>query len=67
MAHPKRRTSKSAKGLRRSHLSIQVAKPTHCGRCGAANRSHRVCENCGYYGLEKGGGKGTEVLVKEEF
>jgi len=26
-----------------------------------------VCENCGYYGLEKGGGKGTEVLVKEEF
>lgn len=66
MAHPKRRTSKSRKGLRRAHLALKVAPTHHCARCGAATRAHRVCENCGYYGFQKGGQKGTEVLVKED-
>ncbi len=67
MAHPKRRTSKSRKGLRRSHLNLRVSPPNHCPRCGAASRPHRVCDNCGHYGFDKGGQKGTEVLPKEEF
>ncbi len=67
MAHPKRRTSKSKKGLRRSHLALRVAVPHHCPRCGAASRPHRVCDNCGHYGFEKGGANGEAVLEKEEF
>ena len=67
MAHPKRRTSKAKKGVRRSHLALRVATPNHCPRCGSAVRPHRVCDNCGHYGFEKGGQRGTEVLPKEEF
>ena len=67
MAHPKRRTSKHRKGIRRSHLALRVTIPNHCPRCGSAVRSHRVCDNCGHYGFEKGGQKGVEVLPKEEF
>ncbi len=67
MAHPKSRISKHKKRLRRSHLAMTVQVPNHCARCGSAVRSHRVCDNCGYYGFEKGGSKGTEVLQKDEF
>jgi len=67
MAHPKRRISKHKKRLRRSHLALTVTAPNHCGRCGAAVRQHRVCDSCGYYGFDKGGSKGTDVLQKEEF
>jgi large subunit ribosomal protein L32 len=67
MPNPKRRHSKSRKGLRRSHLALEVRPPNHCARCGSVVRSHRVCDNCGHYGFEKGGQKGTEVVVKEEF
>jgi large subunit ribosomal protein L32 len=67
MAHPKRRTSKARKGIRRSHLALKVTAPHHCPRCGVASRAHRVCDNCGFYGFEKGGQKGEEVLQKEEY
>ena len=66
MAHPKRRTSKARKGIRRSHLNLKVSAPNHCPRCGSAKRAHRVCDNCGHYGFDKGGQKSTEVLVKED-
>jgi large subunit ribosomal protein L32 len=67
MAHPKRRTSKHKKRVRRSHLALAVPAPNHCARCGSAVRPHRVCDNCGYYGFGKGGSKGMAVLQKEEF
>jgi len=68
MPNPKRRHSNTRTGIRRSHDAI-VAHPTqHCPRCSAPVRSHRVCENCGYYGFSKGADKkGTEVFQKEEF
>ncbi len=66
MAHPKRRISKHKKRIRRSHLALEVQAPNHCARCGAAVRPHRVCDSCGYYGFDKGGSKGMEVLQKEE-
>jgi len=45
------------------------AKPdSSIGRCVQAVRPHRVCDNCGYYGFEKGGDKkGTEVLQRDDF
>lgn len=49
MAHPKRRTSKSVKNMRRSHLALEKAVVSVCPNCGAPKRSHRVCGSCGYY------------------
>jgi large subunit ribosomal protein L32 len=67
MAHPKRRTSKHRKNIRRSHLALTPTALTPCPRCDASKKAHRVCDNCGYYGFEKGGNKGEEILQKEEF
>lgn len=66
MPNPKRRHSRTRKRLRRSHLALTVTNANHCPRCSAATKSHRVCDNCGHYGFDKGGQKGVEVLAKEE-
>ena len=50
MAVPQRRTSKTAKRLRRSHFKLEVTGLITCPHCGAMIRSHRVCPNCGFYG-----------------
>jgi large subunit ribosomal protein L32 len=67
MPNPKRRHSKHRKRIRRSHDALVPVRANHCPRCSAPVRSHRVCDNCGYYGFEKGGQKGFEVVPKEEF
>ena len=68
MPNPKRRATRSRQGERRSHLALKPYRPNHCARCSAAVKPHRVCDNCGYYGFEKGADKkGTEVLPKEDF
>jgi len=68
MPNPKRRTSKARQGERRSHLALKPFIPNRCSRCSAAVKPHRVCDNCGYYGFEKGADKkGTNVLEREEF
>jgi large subunit ribosomal protein L32 len=67
MPNPKRRHSKHRKRIRRSHHALHPSPANSCPRCGAAKKSHRVCDNCGYYGFEKGGQKGEEILPKEEF
>lgn len=67
MAHPKRRISKHRKRVRRSHLALDAPQTNHCARCGSIVRTHRVCDNCGFYGFERGGQQGTEVLPKDEF
>jgi large subunit ribosomal protein L32 len=68
MPNPKRRASRARQGERRSHLALKPYRPNHCSRCSAPVKPHRVCDNCGYYGFEKGADKkGTEVLPKEDF
>jgi large subunit ribosomal protein L32 len=68
MPNPKRRHSNCRTRLRRTHYKLKPTLLNHCSRCGAPVRSHRVCDNCGYYGFSKGGDKkGSEVLHKEEF
>lgn len=57
MAVPFRRTSKTAKRMRRSHLSLAVTGLTKCSHCGATITAHRVCPKCGYYA-------GKQVVAK---
>jgi len=56
MAVPKKRTSKSRRGMRRAHDSIKfTANVDVCPSCGALKLRHRVCEECGTY-------KGKQVV-----
>ena len=53
MAHPKRKTSKSRKNTRRSHLALSATGYGTCPSCSKPKRSHRVCGGCGYYDKER--------------
>ncbi len=50
MAVPFRRTSKTAKRLRRTHFKLSAPGLVKCPNCGAMIKSHNVCPKCGYYG-----------------
>lgn len=49
MAVPKRRTSKAAKGHRRSHHHKKPIGVQYCQRCNEPVLPHRVCPQCGFY------------------
>lgn len=55
MAVPQRRTSKTAKRLRRGHYKLNPVGLIACPHCGALVRPHHVCRACGYY-------KGKDIL-----
>ncbi len=57
MAVPKKKTSVSRKGMRRSHDAIKGTNPTECPNCGAPKLSHHVCGACGFY-------RGRQVFSK---
>jgi len=60
MAVPKKRTSKSRKGMRRSHDAPQhTAASMVCPACGELKLMHRVCPACGAY-------RGTEVIPSKD-
>ncbi len=48
-AVPFRRTSKTKKRMRRTHLKKEAGEFLTCPKCGAAIRPHRACAKCGYY------------------
>lgn len=59
MAVPKKRTSKSAKGMRRAHDFIKTIPATQlCDTCGALKRMHHICLECGSY-------RGQQVLASK--
>jgi len=58
MAVPFRRTSKTKKNMRRTHLKKDAPTMTKCPKCGASIKPHRVCPECGNY-------KGKEVVQTE--
>jgi large subunit ribosomal protein L32 len=60
MAVPFRRTSKTKKRMRRTHLKKEVGAITTCPKCGASIRPHRACTKCGNYKNE------TVLKVEEE-
>ncbi len=49
MATPARRTSKTSKRMRRSHLALTLNGVSVCSHCGAIVKPHTVCKKCGYY------------------
>ncbi|MDD4519689.1 MAG: 50S ribosomal protein L32 [Alphaproteobacteria bacterium] len=49
MAVPKSKTSKSCKGMRRSHDAVSTSAFVECPNCGEMKRPHHICESCGYY------------------
>jgi len=59
MAVPFRRTSKTKKRMRRTHLKKEVGALTTCSKCGATIRPHRACKECGFYA-------GKEVIAVKE-
>ena len=59
MAVPKRRTSRSKKGTRRSHHHVTPVQIQYCKRCNEPVLPHRVCPNCGHY-------QGRDAIVVEE-
>ena len=59
MAVPFRRTSKTKKNMRRTHLKKEVGALTKCSKCGATIRPHRACTKCGNY-------NGKEVIKVDE-
>lgn len=58
MAVPFRRTSKTKKRMRRTHLKKEVGALTTCPNCKTTLRPHRMCPKCGYY-------KGKEVVASK--
>ncbi len=58
MAVPFRRTSKTKKRMRRTHLKKTAPTMSVCPNCGASLKPHRVCTNCGYY-------KNKEVIATD--
>ena len=56
MAVPFRRTSKTKKRMRRTHLNKEVGALSTCSKCGATIRPHRACKKCGNY-------NGKEVIA----
>ena len=59
MAVPFRRTSKTKKRMRRTHLKKEGGAISSCPKCGNPIRPHRACSACGYY-------KGKEVIKQQE-
>lgn len=58
MALPKKKTSKSRKGMRRSHDQVPVPNVIYC-ECGEPSLPHRICPSCGTY-------KGRQYLRTED-
>lgn len=49
MAVPKRKTSPSRRGMRRSHHGLAAESHAECSNCGELKRPHHVCGHCGHY------------------
>lgn len=61
MAVPFRRTSKTKKRMRRTHLKKDAPTVISCPNCKALIQPHRVCPSCGYYKKKE-----TVIVTKKE-
>jgi len=59
MPVPKKKTSRSKRGMRRSHDALSAPALSVCPNCGEPKAPHRVCTECGHY-------KDTQVIEAEE-
>jgi large subunit ribosomal protein L32 len=60
MAVPRRRTSNSRTGKRRSHDHVKPRQLGYCPQCSTSVPTHNICPKCGYYQGR------TLVEIKEE-
>ncbi len=58
MAVPKKKTSRSRKGMRRAHDKVATPNVIYC-ECGEPTLPHRVCSVCGTY-------KGRQVVSGDD-
>ena len=58
MAVPKRKTSPSKRGMRRSHDSISADAFQECPNCGELKRPNNLGTSCGHY-------NGREIISVE--
>jgi large subunit ribosomal protein L32 len=49
MAVPKRKTSKSRRDKRRTHVKLTTPTLVECSQCHQPKRPHHVCPTCGTY------------------
>lgn len=49
MAHPKKKTTKSKRNMRRSHHAVKPDQKQNCSKCGSTILPHHACANCGTY------------------
>lgn len=49
MAVPKRKSSRSRRGMRRAHKHLVAPAVSVCPKCKAPKLPHRVCPSCGTY------------------
>lgn len=49
MAVPKRKTTPSRQGMRRSHDSLKAVNSVECSNCGSKKLPHHLCKSCGHY------------------
>tara|TARA_B100000287_G_C20179941_1_gene601771 strand:+ start:42 stop:254 length:213 start_codon:yes stop_codon:yes gene_type:complete len=49
MAVPKRKTTPSRRGNRRSHHALSLANLVECSNCGELKLPHHICSSCGFY------------------
>lgn len=49
MALPKRKTSRSRRGNRRSHDALRIPNLSTCPQCKEPKLPHRICPQCGTY------------------
>ncbi|WP_018125970.1 50S ribosomal protein L32 [Desulfovibrio oxyclinae] len=58
MALPKKKTSRSRKGMRRAHDGLTAPNVVYC-ECGEPVLPHRACDVCGNY-------KGRQVVNSDD-
>ena len=49
MAVPKRKTTPSKRGMRRSHDALRTPASSICKECGEEKLSHQACLSCGFH------------------
>ncbi|TNE37212.1 MAG: 50S ribosomal protein L32 [Alphaproteobacteria bacterium] len=59
MAVPKRKVTRSRRGMRRGHDALVSVQSNECSNCGELKLPHHVCGACGHY-------DGREVVAAQE-
>ena len=65
MAVPKRKTTPSRRGMRRSHHALNKSSTMECDNRGELKLPHHICSACGFYNKKEIVRKTEEIDEKE--